>query len=44
MCKIIANICLEIYKKTSSAKVESKETPNTKRQEGYDEKNIKIAK
>ena len=45
MYKIIINICLEICKKkTFSAKEKSKKTPNTPRQKGFDEKNIKIAK
>ena len=44
MYKIIINICLEICKKTFSAKGKSKKTPNTPRQNGFDEKKIKIAK
>ena len=44
MYKIIINICLEICKKTCSAKEKSKKTPNTQRQKGFDEKKIKITK
>ena len=33
-----------LQKQTCSAKEKSKETPNTQRQKGYDEKNIKITK
>ena len=42
--KIIINICLEICKKTCSAKEMSKKTPNTQRQKGYYEKKLKIPK
>ena len=44
MYKIITNICLEICKKTCSAKENSKKTPNILLQKGFDEKNIKVAK
>ena len=44
MYKIIINICLEICKKTCSAKEKFKKTPNTQTQKVYDEKNIKITK
>ena len=44
MYKIIINICIEICKKTCSAKEKSKKTKNTPRQKGFDEKKIKIAK
>ena len=44
MYKIIINICLEICKKTCSAKEKSKKTPNTPRLKGFYEKKINIAK
>ena len=44
MYKIIITICLDICKKTCSAKEKSKKTPNTQRQKGYDEKKIKSGK
>ena len=44
MYKIIINICLEIFKKTCSAKEKSKKSPNTQRQKGNDEQKIKNAK
>ena len=44
MYKIFINICLEICKKTCSAKEKFKKTPNTPRQRGFDEKKIKITK